>query len=85
MGKAIAALHGKRVTLTGHTDARGTEAYNLGLSKNRARAVRSYLLESVAMDPSLIQWRGEGERRLLFHDGTELAHALNRRVEIRLN
>ncbi|MBW1787081.1 MAG: OmpA family protein [Deltaproteobacteria bacterium] len=85
MGKAIAALYGKRVTLTGHTDARGTEAYNLGLSQNRARAVRSYLLESVAMDPSLIQWKGEGEHRLLFHDGTELAHALNRRVEIRLD
>lgn len=85
IGKAIAALGRTRVTLTGHTDERGTEAYNLRLSRNRARAVRDYLLGSGDTDPSLILTRGEGERRLLFHDDTELAHALNRRVEIRMD
>ncbi len=36
----------KKITLSGHTDALGTEAYNDGLSANRAQVVRNFLADA---------------------------------------
>ncbi len=39
----VAAARGRRVVVTGHTDAVGTDADNLALSRRRAEAVRAFL------------------------------------------
>ncbi len=79
---------GMEIELIAHTDARGTEAYNLALSLKRAEAARQYLIEK-GIDPGRIQAFGFGESQLRNHcaDGvpcTEEEHAYNRRTEVRI-
>src|SRR4051812_21823471 len=45
----------------GHTDAKGTEAYNMDLSQRRAEAVRTYLVREHKLDPAMIRPRGVGK------------------------
>jgi outer membrane protein OmpA-like peptidoglycan-associated protein len=65
----------------GHTDAVGSDAYNLDLSRKRARAVRDALLEYFVIEPGSIETIGYGERYLKIP--TELDEAENRRVTVR--
>jgi type IX secretion system PorP/SprF family membrane protein len=51
-----------KLSLEGHTDAVGTEAYNVGLSKNRVNAVRDFLvMNGIATERIIIQHHGEGK------------------------
>ena len=70
-----------RAELVGHADATGTEAYNLGLSKRRAEAVRNFLVaRGIAEARFQLAWKGEQEP--LAPNTTEEGRAQNRRVEI---
>lgn len=69
------------VTVEGHTDAVGTDAYNLELSRNRARAVRDYLVEHHGIDAARLKTVGYGEARLV--EATDPTAAVNRRVQFR--
>lgn len=69
------------VLIVGHTDATGTDAYNLKLSERRAAAVRSYTIaQGIASSRLTTEGRGEGEA--ISDNTTEEGRALNRRVEI---
>jgi OOP family OmpA-OmpF porin len=68
------------VTITGHTDSIGSDAYNQGLSERRANAVRDYLVSQGA-DASKLQARGVGESQPAFTNETDAGRAMNRRVE----
>jgi outer membrane protein OmpA-like peptidoglycan-associated protein len=68
------------VDVQGHTDARGLPANNLDLSRRRAAAVRSWLLER-GVAPERVQAHGFGSERPLDDNGTELGRQRNRRVE----
>lgn len=83
LGRALAspALRGQAIEVVGHTDARGTLAYNDTLSARRAKAVVTYIVRKHARNPGLISWKGMGERELL--DRADPEAAVNRRVEIR--
>ena len=51
-----------KLSLEGHTDAVGTESYNIGLSKNRVNAVRDFLvMNGIATERIIIQHHGEGK------------------------
>jgi len=65
----------------GHTDAIGTDAYNLGLSKRRAEAVKTYLV-SKGVDAKRIRTEGRGKTQPVADNSTEEGRALNRRVVI---
>ena len=70
--------------LVGHTDKRGTRAYNQVLSEKRAHSVK---MELERRFPSLIrrlQTEGRGETELLYDGSTESDHMLNRRVKVTL-
>ncbi|MDR5902304.1 OmpA family protein [Halomonas icarae] len=70
-----------RVTIAGHTDAIGTNEYNLELSKDRADSVRDYLMsQGVAGDR--MNTVGYGEERPVATNETDAGRAMNRRVEI---
>ena len=73
-----------RYRLVGHTDSRGTAAYNQDLSERRAQSVRALVLERQANLQGSLEAHGEGESRLLTSEDTEQGHALNRRVEVRV-
>lgn len=77
---ATEALQPHRFLLAGHTDARGSVAYNQRLSEARAEAVRTYLGTTYGIDAWRFETVGYGETRLLFPDAPE--DSRNRRVEI---
>lgn len=66
--------------IQGHTDSRGSDVYNLRLSRARARSVRRYLIRK-GIAPSRLVAKGYGERVPLDRANTEAAYAKNRRVE----
>ena len=66
----------------GHTDSRGTTAYNQALSLRRAKVVHDYLRVQVR-DDVLITRHGKGELIPLASNDTAAGRAANRRVEIR--
>mmetsp|Transcript_23809 Transcript_23809/g.42939 ORF Transcript_23809/g.42939 Transcript_23809/m.42939 type:complete len:173 (-) Transcript_23809:2903-3421(-) len=65
--------------ITGHTDSRASDAYNLRLSLNRANAVAAVASQSGAR---IADVRGYGERLPAAANNTAAGMAKNRRVEI---
>jgi len=71
-----------KVEIGGHTDSRGSDAYNLKLSQARANAVREYLIKVHNISPDRLIAKGYGERRLVVYpEKTEEDYQMNRRVE----
>jgi len=73
-----------KIELTGHTDERGSDEYNLRLSKQRVENVAAYLIQS-KVAANRITTKGEGKTKPLTQGKDEAAHAINRRVEIRFS
>jgi outer membrane protein OmpA-like peptidoglycan-associated protein len=69
-----------RFVLEGHTDAVGSDDYNLRLSQRRARAVQDYLHELYRIDSARLTAIGKGEEDLLLPDEPDAAP--NRRVRV---
>lgn len=82
LGKALTSgeLQNYRFEIAGHTDAVGTEAYNLDLSDRRAKAVLDYLVVNFGIDARRIETVGYGESRLL--DPGDPEGDVNRRVQV---
>lgn len=70
------------IRLSGHTDSKGSDEYNLTLSRNRTKSIAEFLV-SRGVEPDRIVSYGFGKSRPLRTDNTEEAAAVNRRVEIR--
>ncbi len=69
------------ITVIGHTDRVGTQAYNDALALQRAQTMRTQLLADGIGDGN-IAVAGRGERELLVVTGDEVDEPRNRRVEI---
>lgn len=69
------------LSVEGHTDARGADAYNLTLSQSRASAVRKYLIEK-GIDGKRLVAKGYGEARPVANNDSEEGREANRRVEM---
>ena len=69
-----------RVRVDGHTDARGSDAYNQSLSERRAAAVRQFFIEE-GIEPGRLESRGFGESQPAAPNDTAENLRLNRRVE----
>ncbi|WP_258099171.1 OmpA family protein [Marinoscillum pacificum] len=66
--------------IEGHTDADGTEASNLDLSKRRAAAIKEALVK-FGISENRLQTEGYGESRPIATNLTQEGKQLNRRVE----
>ena len=74
----------KKVRIEGHTDSRGSDAYNKKLSKGRAKAVVDYLVNK-GIDKGRLTWAGKGKENLLVSpEVTEQDFQQNRRVEFHI-
>ena len=71
----------RRIVVEGHTDSRGTDAANMELSRQRATAVREYLVTQ-GIDADRITAVGRGETEPVASNETTEGRANNRRVEI---
>lgn len=66
----------------GHTDSRGSVAYNMALSQARAERVRDYLV-TLGIDRTRFRVRAAGEHEPVDTNETDAGRQRNRRVEIR--
>ena len=71
-----------RITIEGHTDSDGADAYNLDLSARRALAVKAHLIEAFGIDAGRLETAGLGETRPVGDNATPEGKQQNRRVEL---
>jgi outer membrane protein OmpA-like peptidoglycan-associated protein len=82
LGKALSnpALGHATFLIAGHTDAKGSEDYNLALSQRRAEAVKAFLVQTYHVDAGRLSAIGFGEEQLKNKDDPFAEE--NRRVQI---
>jgi outer membrane protein OmpA-like peptidoglycan-associated protein len=73
-----------RVTIEGHTDTIGKEAYNIDLSKRRAKAAYDMILAGGGVNAANITYEGAGPHNPLFDNQLPEGRALNRTVTVTL-
>ncbi|WP_369526251.1 OmpA family protein [Photobacterium leiognathi] len=71
-----------QIYVIGHTDSRGSEAYNQKLSEKRAQAVADALGQHLNVGETRIIAQGRGESDPIASNQTEEGRAQNRRVDI---
>lgn len=81
LAKSLNQYPGTDIKIIGHTDSRGTEEYNMGLSERRAAAVKAYAVAQGVPSSRLITM-GKGYAEPIADNATDEGRALNRRVEI---
>jgi outer membrane protein OmpA-like peptidoglycan-associated protein len=82
LGQALASpdLKGGTFIVAGHTDAKGSDTYNQGLSERRAEAVKRFLAEKYGIDASNLLTVGYGKTQLKNPAGPFASE--NRRVQV---
>ena len=71
-----------KVEIGGHCDSKGSDAYNLKLSNERADAVMQYLISKGVKTDNLTA-KGYGETQPIGDNNTDEGQAKNRRVELK--
>jgi len=94
LGRAASIIRdrgGRTVRVEGHTDAKGSDAYNRQLSVRRTEAVKSWLIEQESLHDRTVSIQGFGATKPVApntrRDGTDDpdGRQKNRRVEIIVN
>jgi len=78
------ACHEARLSITGHSDASGSESWNQQLSVRRANAVGNYIANG-GIKRERLQISGVGSAEPIADDSTRYGRSLNRRIEIVLS
>jgi outer membrane protein OmpA-like peptidoglycan-associated protein len=73
----------KKVSVEGHTDSKGGDAFNKRLSGQRAQAVVKWLVQK-GIDQARLEAKGHGEERPIDTNDTDAGRANNRRVEFHI-
>ena len=82
LGQALSSadLKGSTFIVAGHTDGKGGDAYNQGLSERRADAVKRFLLEKYGIEAGSLVTVGYGKSQL--KNTSDPLAADNRRVQV---
>ena len=82
LGKALAdsKLKGATISINGHTDGKGSDAFNKRLSERRAASIKTYLVDNFGLSASNLRTVGYGKSRL--KNSSDPFAAENRRVEV---
>ena len=79
---AMKAVNAKGFKIVGHTDASGTQIYNMNLSKLRAQEVKRHLVDNCGIPDEKLRAEGVGEGYLF--DESDPDANINRRVEFQV-
>lgn len=80
--EAMKEFPGATFEVSGHTDSRGADAYNMKLSQRRADYIRSMLIKR-GLSPDKLKSVGKGETEPVIPNAeTEAEHEQNRRADI---
>jgi OOP family OmpA-OmpF porin len=85
MDRAVAEMKKEpsvKFVINGNSSAEGTPQHNMSLSMERAKAVKTYLVNS-GINAANLNTVGYGESKPIADNTTENGRALNRRVEIK--
>lgn len=88
VGEVAKSYGNSPVLIEGHTDSKGTHAYNMTLSENRAASVKNWLVQNAGVSASRITARGWGETKPVApnkkpdRSDDPVGRQKNRRVEI---
>ena len=72
------------VSIIGHTDSMGTDAYNIALGQRRADSVKMKLIEMGLSSDRIVSTSSRGEREPVSTNETAEGRAENRRIEFQL-
>ncbi|MGD8834499.1 MAG: peptidoglycan-associated lipoprotein Pal [Desulfobacteraceae bacterium] len=75
----ILSMPGGSITIEGHCDERGTDAYNMALGERRAEAAKAFLV-NLGVNPSQVTTISYGEENPADPGKSEAAWAKNRRA-----
>ena len=81
LNKLVSNYSNLNFTINGHTSSEGSDNYNLKLSLDRAKAVRSYLI-MLGINKTKISSNGFGSTSPIYPDSNIELSSKNRRVEI---
>ncbi len=70
------------IQIEGHTDSKGSDAYNQKLSQRRAQSVVRYLAKSLSVEEDRLLAAGKGESEPIADNGTDSGRQKNRRVQV---
>lgn len=71
--------------IEGHTDNRGSYAYNIKLSERRADSVRNYLIEKFGVAPERLSTKGYGYTKPIASNKTAAGRQKNRRIDAQID
>lgn len=83
VGRTLKNQPNLRAEISGHTDDRGNDGYNLVLSQERAESVRQYLIGK-GIAPERLVAIGMGETQPVADNTSEEGRVANRRVEFKV-
>lgn len=81
MAQTLKKYEDTNIIVEGHTDATGSEEYNMTLSRNRAGTVQKYLIDQ-GVRPGRLSAIGYGETKPVATNETSAGRQENRRVEV---
>ncbi|HKF22510.1 MAG TPA: phosphate ABC transporter substrate-binding/OmpA family protein [Candidatus Angelobacter sp.] len=84
IGGQMRAYENTVVDIEGNTDSTGQRTYNMQLSRQRADAVRDYLMEKYGFPGSRLRTVGNGPDKPLDNNATAEGREKNRRTDIKL-
>jgi hypothetical protein len=73
-----------KIQISGHTDSDGDPAANLKLSKDRAQAIKDYVVSKGQFDPDRVIAEGYGNTKPIVEEKTNEDKKINRRVEFEI-
>ena len=83
IAESLNNAEGYEAKIEGHTDSKGSDSYNMQLSRERAEAVRKALVDRYGVSPEILTAEGLGESQPVAPTATEGNRQKNRRVEIK--
>ena len=72
-----------KIEISGFTDSKGSDDYNITLSQNRAKSVVDYLVKE-GVKPDRLSYKGYGKEQPVATNDTDEGRQQNRRTEFKV-